>query len=54
MGRRMIHTQTAAWPATPRFYAYCPCGVCMPLRRDRETAEQDDTSHRELCTRSTP
>lgn len=44
----MIHDQEP-W-ITPRFYAYCSCGVCGPLRIRREDAERDDQGHAEVCS----
>lgn len=49
----MIHDQHA-WSlndgTAPRFYAYCSCGVCGPLRIRREDAERDDQGHAEVCS----
>jgi hypothetical protein len=33
-----------------RYYAYCSCGVCGPIRTRREDAEADDSAHQEVCS----
>lgn len=39
--------------SSPRWYAWCPCGVCGPLRVVREGAVVDEVVHRGVCTRRT-
>lgn len=48
----MIHDQEP-WPAhntRPRFYAYCRCGVCGPLRAVQKDARADELAHDEVCS----
>lgn len=43
--------QDASEPA--RFYAYCAfkgCGICGPIRTEREDARADEAAHREVCS----
>lgn len=33
----------------PRYYAYCPCGVCGPIRSNYEWAVDDEDAHDSVC-----
>jgi hypothetical protein len=33
----------------PRYYAYCPCGVCGPIRASHEQAVADEDAHDSVC-----
>lgn len=46
----MIHTQEHHGPDTARHYAYCPCGVCGPIRRTRQEAIADHDAHALVCS----
>lgn len=34
----------------PRWYAYCSCGVCGPLRSTRLLAVLDEGAHADVCS----
>jgi hypothetical protein len=44
-----VHEQDRHPHDTPRFYAWCSCGVCGPLRRSRVTAGIDAHVHSLAC-----
>lgn len=45
----MIHAQDNGHDDPFRFYAYCRCGVCGPIRPTRVLAEGDDEAHASVC-----
>lgn len=44
-----VHRQQEHAHDTPRFYAWCSCGVCGPLRSSRVTAGHDAHVHSLAC-----
>ena len=46
----MIEAQQDSGHETPRFYAYCPCGVCGPIRFRYEDAKLDEREHDSVCS----
>lgn len=46
----MIQKQEVHGGDRARFYAYCGCGVCGPLRVDRRLAVDDERVHAKVCS----
>jgi hypothetical protein len=44
-----VHEQDRHHEDTPRWYAWCECGVCGPLRTSRVTAGADAHAHARVC-----
>lgn len=46
----MINTQDNGHADPRRFYAYCKCGVCGPVRRTKLAAKRDERAHASVCS----
>jgi hypothetical protein len=44
-----IHRQEVHGGDSARFYFWCRCGVCGPLRADRRLAVDDERLHLKVC-----
>jgi hypothetical protein len=47
----MVHKQEGETRReAPRWYAFCSCGVCGPLRAQKTLAQDDDRLHAKVCS----